>query len=137
MRRWFLRRESISRAEAFVPIDVIRTGVPRPRTAARRVQRETQPPFALAELRLRARALDSLPRPLADVANEVHLRRRPHSRRPAVDAERAVPPAVFPDQQAGKCRDVATKKRGPLLLREAYVRPHIVDGDHIAAFVRR
>src|SRR5262249_28885868 len=77
------------------------------------------------------------PRAFSDVANEVDLRWRPHARRRAVDAERAVPAPIFPDQQASKRRDVARQQRRPLLLAEAPVRPYVVYSDDVAAFVCR
>ena len=102
--RRFVGRKPVELAEPCVPVDGVRRGIPRPRSAGRRFERQAVARFPGQELRLDARALDGVPGPSGDGLHEIDLRPRPVTRRNVVGA--IFPPlnSVAP-MNAAICRD--------------------------------
>ena len=67
-------------AESFVPVDLIGRGDPCPGAAGRRFEREAEPLFLLPQRRFGAGALDGVPGPFGDLANELDLSDAVHAR---------------------------------------------------------
>ena len=134
LERWrFFRREPELCAEGVIPVGVIRARVPCPGAAGRRFEREPEPRFLFPQCRFGAGALDGVPGPLGDLANELDLSRRPDARRVVIDAERGDHLPVFEPRHADKRRDLPRPERRPVVIAEPLIRLHVVDDDGLAA----
>ena len=131
--RRFFRREPESCAEGVIPMGVIGAEVPCPGAAGRRFEGEAEPRFLFPECRFGAGALDGVPGPLGDLANELDFPGRPHPRRVVIGAERGNHPAVFEQPQADKRRDLPRPECRPVVVAEPLIRLHVADDDHLAA----
>ena len=114
MRRRFFGGEAVSLAKAVVPIELIGAGVPRPGACRRRLERQAQPLFALPKRGLGAGALDRVPGPFGDVADQRDLDHPPRARRRVVGAEGGHQLAAFQQHHSDEGRDLALAHRDAL-----------------------
>ena len=131
--RRLVRAEAVSRTKASITIDVIGTGLPRPGASGRRVERETQPLFALAQRSLRAGALDRVPGPFGDLSDQRDLCRRPRACGRVVGAEGGHQLPLFQQHHADKRRDLSRPHDDPLGFREPRIRINVAHDHGLAA----
>ena len=135
-RRRFFGGEAVSRTKAIIPIDVIGAGVPRPGASCRRIERQTQPLFTLPQRSLGAGALDRVPGPFGDVADQRDLHRRPRAWCRVVGAEGGHQLPAFQQHHSDKRRDLSRLHGDPLRFREPRIRINVVHHHRLAAPVR-
>ena len=131
--RGFLRSEPESCAEDVIPIGVIGSGIPRPGAACGRFECKPQPRFLFAECRFGAGALDGIPGPFGDLANELDVARRPHAWSVVRGAKCGNHLSVFETRDADQRRDLPRPERRSVVVAEPLIRLHVPDHDGLAA----
>ena len=131
--RGFFRREPELRAEGVIPVGFIRAEVPCPGAASRGFEGEPEPRALLPQRRFGTGAVDGVPGPLGDVANELDLAGRPHARRVVIDAERGHHLPILEARHADQRRDVERPQPRAVGIAEPVIRLHIADDDGFAA----
>ncbi len=120
-------------AEDVIPVGVVPAKVPSPGASCRRFEREAEPRFLFPKGRFGAAAFDGVPGPVGDLANELDLSRRPHTRRIVIGAERGNQLPVFEQRRADKRRDLPRPERRSLVVAEAPIGLHVGDNDGLPA----
>jgi hypothetical protein len=128
-----LRRETELCAKGAIPIGVIRAEIPCPGAPCGRFECNLEPRFLFPECRFGAGAVDRVPGPLGDLADELDLSGRPYAWSVVIDAERGNHLRVFEPRHADNGRDLHRPERRPVVIAEPLIRLHVIDNNGLAA----